>query len=76
MMHGSGAPSPWLQRWAHLLCGPLDAAAMNAASDPGGPPGTGNHLARIERLEAEVAQLRDTVQKLCSELGLSPPGQP
>ncbi len=63
------------QRWAHLLCGPVEAAAMNAASDPGGP-GTGSHLARIERLEAEVAQLRDTVQKLCSELGLSPPGQP
>ncbi|MBK6385578.1 MAG: YceH family protein [Rhodoferax sp.] len=63
------------QRWAHLLCGPVDAAVMNAASDPGGP-GTGNHLARIERLEAEVAQLSDTVQKLCSELGLSPPGQP
>lgn len=63
------------QRWAHLLCGPVDATATGALSDPGGP-GTGSHLARIERLEAEVAQLRDTVQKLCSELGLSPPGQP
>lgn len=69
------APGTREQRWAHLLCGPVDAAAMNAASDPGAT-GSGNHLARIERLEAEVAQLRDTVQKLCSELGLSPPGQP
>lgn len=69
------APGTREQRWAHLLCGPLDAAAMNAASDPGGI-GSGSSLARIDRLEAEVAQLRDTVQKLCSELGLSPPGQP
>jgi uncharacterized protein len=69
------APGTREQRWAHLLCGPLDAAAMNAASVPGGA-GAGSSLARIERLEEEVAQLRDTVQKLCSELGLSPPGQP
>ena len=69
------APGTREQRWAHLLCGPVDAAAMNAASDPGGT-GSSSSLARIERLEAEVAQLRDTVHKLCSELGLSPPGQP
>jgi len=69
------APGTRGQRWAHLLCGPVDATSLGALSDPGGP-GTGGHLARIERLEAEVTQLRDTVQKLCSELGLSPPGQP
>ena len=62
------------QRWAHLLCGPVDVTQS-------GSPGTrandgsvaGNTAARIERLEAEVAQLRDTVQKLCSELGVTAP---
>jgi uncharacterized protein (UPF0335 family) len=28
-------------------------------------------LERIERLESEVAQLREVVQKLCAELGVS-----
>lgn len=59
------------QRWAHLLCGPVDVTQS-------GSPGTrandgsvaGNTAARIERLEAEVAQLRNTVQKLCAELGV------
>jgi uncharacterized protein YceH (UPF0502 family) len=65
------APGAREQRWAHLLCGPVDAtqtgvsrAADSAASGP---------LAeRIERLEAEVVQLRETVQKLCLELGVEP----
>jgi hypothetical protein len=61
------------QRWAHLLCGPVD---VNAPSMPGrsadGQSG-GNSAERIERLEAEVASLRQTVQKLCVELGVAPP---
>ncbi len=66
------------QRWAHLLCGPADAAQTAAASASVSPGslGTGDHAQRIERLEAEVARLGNTVQKLCTELGLSPPGQP
>ena len=59
------------QRWAHLLCGPVDAQAIAGASGAGmGAGGGGNSLERIERLEAEVAQLRGTVDKLCSELGI------
>ena len=65
------------QRWAHLLCGPVDTT-QSGAPDRFGSPGdqaTGNHTQRIEQLEAEMALLRATVQKLCTELGLSPPGQ-
>jgi uncharacterized protein YceH (UPF0502 family) len=64
------APGTREQRWAHLLCGPVDI------SQTGDPKGSGaNSAERIGRLEAEVAQLRETVQKLCVELGVSPPGQ-
>jgi uncharacterized protein YceH (UPF0502 family) len=64
------APGTREQRWAHLLCGPVDI------SQTGDPTGSGaNSAERIGRLEAEVAQLRETVQKLCIELGVSPPGQ-
>ena len=66
------APGAREQRWAHLLCGPVDAtqAFQSSAAASGGT------AERIERLESEVAQLRATVEKLCSELGLSQPGQP
>lgn len=70
----SKTPGAREQRWAHLLCGPVDEsqfAATGGARYGDGSPGT---LARIEQLEVEVAQLRDTVQKLCAELGVSPPG--
>ena len=65
------------QRWAHLLCGPVDATQTGAehASRSGDGSVTGNLAARIEHLETQVAELRETVQKLCSELGVSPPGQ-
>lgn len=63
------------QRWAHLLCGPVD---INAQATTGRPieshTGT-NTIDRIERLEAEVASLRRTVQKLCTELGVAPPDE-
>ncbi len=57
------------QRWAHLLCGPVDvhAAAASKTADGGN---TTRLEARIEALEEEVAQLRATVNTLCSELGL------
>ena len=65
------APGAREQRWAHLLCGPVDPGQIGSTGTGGG-----NNAERIEKLEAEVAQLRETVQKLCQELGVSPPGQP
>ena len=66
---GAGTREP---RWAHLLCGAVDATA----DTPRGAGGGGDQNERLTRLEAEVAQLRATVQTLCQELGVSPPGQP
>jgi len=68
------APGTREQRWAHLLCGPVDAA-MDASRVSGNGAAAGTQE-RIEQLEAEVAQLRATVARLCLELGMSPPGQP
>jgi len=62
------APGEREQRWAHLLCGPVDINAPAAAAGSGN---TGRLEARIETLEEEVAHLRATVQKLCAELGIS-----
>ncbi|WP_210545010.1 YceH family protein [Rhodoferax sp. PAMC 29310] len=69
------APGAREQRWAHLLCGPVDESQVNTS--PRGQDGSGSSstLERIAQLEAEVAQLRSTVEKICTELGVSPPGQ-
>lgn len=66
------APGAREPRWAHLLCGPVDATQpFNAA----GAAATGHTAERIARLETQVAQLQETLQKMCAELGMSPPGQ-
>jgi uncharacterized protein len=68
----SRAPGAREQRWAHLLCGPVDdaqAAALTAQPMPTGIE------PRVEALEAEVAQLRATLDALCDQLGMSRPGQ-
>jgi len=72
------APGAREQRWVHLLCG---LAAAHASAAPGvgaGRDGGGDAStqARLERLEAEVAQLQLQVKHLLGELGLSPLGQP
>ena len=65
------APGAREPRWAHLLCGPVDATQpFQPAHTASGPTAE-----RIERLEAQVAQLQDTLHKMCAELGMSPPGQ-
>ena len=73
------APGAREQRWAHLLCGPVDPTQTgpSGTDHSGSSGGTASHetQARIERLEAEVVQLRAAVDQLCQELGLSPPGQ-
>jgi len=63
------------QRWAHLLCGPVDMTA-SASSHAGHASSSSQTAERIERLEAEVARLTATVQMLCAELGLAPPVSP
>jgi uncharacterized protein len=68
----SRAPGAREQRWAHLLCGPVDdtqPAALSSQSTPAGIE------PRVEALEAEVAQLRATLDALCDQLGMSRPGQ-
>jgi uncharacterized protein YceH (UPF0502 family) len=59
------------QRWAHLLCGPVDTAAVQADAQENGSP----LATRLEALENEVAQLREQLRDLCDQLGMSQPGQ-
>jgi uncharacterized protein len=60
------------QRWAHLLCGPVEVGQEETQAAVIGPA---HHLeARIETLESEVAQLRSAVQNLYLQLGMSQPG--
>ena len=66
------APGAREPRWAHLLCGPVDVEALQAAASPGGAPASGPLQARVEALEAEVAALQATVRRLCAELGVEP----
>lgn len=67
------APGAREQRWAHLLCGPVEIAQAAALTEAAAP-GAGEVLnlqVRVEQLERELAQLQTTVQRLCAELGLS-----
>ena len=68
------SPGAREQRWAHLLSGPVDSDASHAGTARDASA-TGHTSERLLQLETEVAQLRQTVTFLCTELGLSPPGQ-
>ncbi|OSZ73402.1 YceH family protein [Hydrogenophaga sp. IBVHS1] len=74
----SRAPGAREQRWAHLLCGPVDLAAMSIA--PHSTAATEDELIALTRrltaLENTVAGLQDQLQNLNEQLGLSQPGQP
>lgn len=65
------APGARESRWAHLLCGPVDWASVGNARIAPADVGAVND--RVEQLEIDVARLQATVDRLCSELGLSVP---
>ena len=71
------APGARETRWTHLLSGE-PAAAMLAAATPAasGEAVTVSELAAIkanvDALQSEVSQLRETVARLCREIGVNP----
>jgi uncharacterized protein YceH (UPF0502 family) len=69
------APGAREQRWAHLLCGPVDPHALTTIHTAAGHAGNAALADRVAALENELAALQLTVQRLCAELGVSPLGQ-
>lgn len=75
------APGAREQRWAHLLCGPVDVASLAVATSamPSSAATEDELIAltrRLSALENTVASLHDQLQNLNEQLGLSQPGQP
>ncbi|MGE0496610.1 MAG: YceH family protein [Ramlibacter sp.] len=70
------APGAREQRWAHLLCGPVDLSASAAPVEPAGVPldDVRRLEARIRALEDEVGTLRSALQNVLEQLGMSQPG--
>ncbi len=69
------APGAREQRWGHLLCGPIDVAALPAAADGESIVSTSELAAlkaRIAATEGEVARLAGLVERLCRELDVRP----
>ena len=60
-------------RWAHLVSGEPAAASAPA---PGGDAMTVSEMAamraNIDQLQREIASLKETVERLCQELGIAP----
>ncbi|WP_048439091.1 YceH family protein [Caenimonas sp. SL110] len=67
------APGAREQRWAHLLCGPVDMTAAQA--DSSASPADAGLQSRVAALEEEVATLRSALQNVYDQLGMSQPGQ-
>lgn len=65
------APGAREQRWAHLLCGPVDMRCDAVAVAPLAPTEDDNR--GLAELEARVAKLEQLVQHLSEQLGLSQP---
>lgn len=66
------APGAREPRWAHLLCGPVDVAALAAAAAESAPSARASDALaeRVTELELEVAQLRATLAHVCEQLGI------
>lgn len=66
------APGAREPRWAHLLCGPVDVAALAAAAAESAPSARASDALaeRVTELELEVAQLRATLANVCEQLGI------
>ncbi|MFG6466140.1 YceH family protein [Roseateles sp. BYS87W] len=66
------APGAREARWAHLLCGPV--ASVDQAAAVAQPRDEELALQRVElaALRAEVASLRDLVNRMAAELGMQP----
>ncbi len=69
------APGMREARWAQLLNGPVDVSSMPVASDTDSVAVPHNELAALKaeqaRMQAELAELRGTVERLCAELGIA-----
>ena len=73
------APGAREPRWAHLLCGPVEMplyAQQAASAERNVADMSLSELValktRLEALEADNAQLKATVAKLCAEFGITP----
>ena len=74
------APGAREQRWAHLLCGPVDlsqpAAVHHAGLSASATEDDVIHLSRrVASLEETVSRLEEQLQNLHDQLGMSQPGQ-
>ena len=68
------APGAREPRWAHLLSGAVDVAAMPVASDSADFVAAGEIAAlkaQQAAMQAELAALRVVVERLCAELGVT-----
>jgi uncharacterized protein len=68
-------------RWAHLLCGEVDVAALSQSA--GNFVATDDSLGRLTKLENEVAvlkasnaQLQATIRNVCEQLGITMDAEP
>lgn len=74
------APGAREQRWAHLLCGPVDTSVVPAsvAAGPGAAPTEDEVIAlgrRLSQAEEALDRLQAQMKHLHEQLGLSQPGQ-
>ena len=72
------APGMREQRWAHLLCGPVESSTLAVDGVQGSASAYASAQgleSRVDALESELADLKQAVRALFAELGLSLPGQ-